>query len=201
MESNTLILMEGAYLFHNSTIGYTFTRYEADKNKKIQRALMGVCKNENLDARTFEYTLDTDGAPMIVIDDMVIRVSDHMILMISGEYAKKDIINNRTIKNLCNFDGAGWTRYRLYNETSLKNRAYTSLMIDANYGELNHYRLQFTFYTLDIVCSNGKFYDVHGNYVELSREDIYKRLRMRGERKVPGGAKDAIDAVLDYIAS
>jgi hypothetical protein len=195
MEPNILILTTGAYIYHWSHSTYSVTPKESERKRKFQKALTAVCEKENREERSFEYTLDENGNPVINIDGLEIVVSEHMMEEIWGVYAKKGIINGRRIKNLCQFDSPDWTKYRFYKDSSLKHKKFKTLTVDANVGALNMYRLSFNNSTLDVVCSGGKFYSIHGNYKELSKADIFRSLTISGK-----AAKNSMDAVLDFIA-
>lgn len=190
---NILKLIKCAYLFHWTSSRLYNPAREAEKNR-VQKLLRDP---KNLDT-DIPYYLDETGRPAIDLGGEKIRVNQHMIKEIKGEYAYKDLINGRILQDL----GPIAFKYPYYKINyyshceSLGPEKFKSLgfsMYDST--SLNYYRLNFRGRRLDFIISLGKIYEESsGNYIEMSRAQIFKRLHAESDK-----IRKELNIILDQL--
>lgn len=187
---NLVTLCNCAYIFHWSNSNYSWSKKDYERKREFNKRLYKLYDIKEDDKRTFEYVM-RDGKVYVTIDGLEICINERMMYNITGEYDRKDIVNNRTFKNPDTFESKKW---HIFGKGWLHHNKFQSLTIDTFDNDLLCYRLTFKNDRLDFIVSCGKLYLVSDKYVETDQKGICDKLSASSDR-----ARKDITELLNYL--
>ena len=181
-ESDTLVLNKCAYIFHWSNNNISWSRQQSEQKAKIQKALKRYYDNWS-SSEQIPYTIK-DNTVYIEVDGIEIAVNDKMIYSVSGQHARKNIINGIRFADYSEFIN-GRTDCHTFCHNSIYHNSLKSLHIDiyGGDGDLRFYRLHFKGCKFICVVSGGKIYGHSDKYTEVAISDILAGLEADSKSK------------------